>query len=168
VDTVTKAKLALTLMAAILFAGSMRMEQADWLRYLAIGMLVLALLLRFARPRYARLSARGGSRPRVRARAAVCREGRSTASPGAPHAARSVRPRREPARARPARRESANTGSVDDTRYNAVGADPYTTGEPERRFDDDDDARDDVAPDRPSPSRPRRPGGTRARTSREP
>ena len=50
-DTVTKARLALTLMAAILFAGSMRMEQADWLRYLAIGMLVIALLLRFARPR---------------------------------------------------------------------------------------------------------------------
>ena len=50
-DTLTKVKLALTLMAAILFAGSMRMEQADWLRYLAIGMLVLALLLRFVRPR---------------------------------------------------------------------------------------------------------------------
>jgi hypothetical protein len=54
----------------------------------------------------------------------------------------------------PRDRESANTGSVDDTRYNAVGADPYTTGEPERRFDDDDDARDVVAPDRQSPSRP--------------
>jgi hypothetical protein len=51
VDTLTKVKLALTLMAAILFAGSMRVEQADWLRFVAIGMLVLALLLRFVGPR---------------------------------------------------------------------------------------------------------------------
>ncbi|HZF67991.1 MAG TPA: hypothetical protein VEZ47_08130 [Gemmatirosa sp.] len=50
-DTLTKVKLALTLMAAILFAGSMRVEQADWLRFVAIGMLVLALLLRFMGPR---------------------------------------------------------------------------------------------------------------------
>lgn len=50
-DTVTKAKLALTLMAAILFAGSMRVASADWLRWVAIAMLVAALLLRFVGPR---------------------------------------------------------------------------------------------------------------------
>ncbi len=33
-------------------------------------------------------------------------------------------------------RESANTGSEEDTHYDAVASDPYTTGEPERRFDD--------------------------------
>jgi len=53
----------------------------------------------------------------------------------------------------PRDRESSNTGSVEDTRYNAVGADPYTTGEPERRFDDDV-VRDASPPERPSPSRP--------------
>lgn len=33
-------------------------------------------------------------------------------------------------------RESSNTGSTEDTSYDAHGSDPYTTGEPEKRFDD--------------------------------
>jgi hypothetical protein len=36
----------------------------------------------------------------------------------------------------PLDRESSNTGSVADTSYNARGSDPYTTGEPRKRFDD--------------------------------
>jgi protein-S-isoprenylcysteine O-methyltransferase Ste14 len=51
VDTATRAKLALIVMAAILFAGSLQLANADWLRWVAIGMLVLALLLRFVGPR---------------------------------------------------------------------------------------------------------------------
>lgn len=50
-DRLTTLKLALIVVAAILFAGSMRTEGADWLRYLAIGLLVVALLLRFVGPR---------------------------------------------------------------------------------------------------------------------
>ena len=30
--------------------------------------------------------------------------------------------------------ESSNTGSTADTSYDAVGSDPYTTGEPEKDF----------------------------------
>lgn len=53
----------------------------------------------------------------------------------------------------PRDRESSNTGSVEDTRDDAVAADPNTTGEPERRVDD---AADGARPrrDAPSPSRP--------------
>jgi hypothetical protein len=54
VDTATRAKLALIVMAAILFAGSLQLANADWLRWVAIGMLVLALLLRFVGPRRGR------------------------------------------------------------------------------------------------------------------
>ena len=50
---------------------------------------------------------------------------------------------REPDRSRDAREqnplglgprdpESSNTGSIEDTSYNARGADPYTTGEPRK------------------------------------
>jgi hypothetical protein len=35
----------------------------------------------------------------------------------------------------PRDRESSNTGSVEDTSYEAHGSDPYTTGEPRKRFD---------------------------------
>lgn len=46
-DRLTQAKLALLLIAAILFAGSLRLQGADWLRWVAIGLLVVALALRF-------------------------------------------------------------------------------------------------------------------------
>lgn len=48
-DRLTQAKLALTVVAAILFAGSMRLEDADYLRWIAIGLLAVAILLRFVR-----------------------------------------------------------------------------------------------------------------------
>ena len=45
-DWLTRAKLGLMLAAAILWAGSMWSGQ-DWLRWIAIGLLAAALLLRF-------------------------------------------------------------------------------------------------------------------------
>ena len=48
-DRMTQAKLALALVAAILFDGSMRLEHADYLRWIAIGLLAVAVLLRFVR-----------------------------------------------------------------------------------------------------------------------
>jgi hypothetical protein len=50
-DTITRAKLALALVAAILFAASMRMENADYLRWVAIALLTAAVALRFFRPK---------------------------------------------------------------------------------------------------------------------
>ena len=50
-DRLTQAKLALALVAAILFAASMRMEDADYLRWIAIALLAAAVLLRFVRRR---------------------------------------------------------------------------------------------------------------------
>ena len=44
-DRLTQAKLALVVMAAIFFAGSLRLEVA-WPNWVAIGLLVAALLLR--------------------------------------------------------------------------------------------------------------------------
>ena len=49
-DTQTRAKLALALIAFILFMGSMWSGQ-DWLRWVAIGFLAAAVLLRFLYPR---------------------------------------------------------------------------------------------------------------------
>ena len=49
-DRLTRMKLALALMAAIFFAGSMRTGQ-DWPRWVAIALLAAAVLLRFLRPR---------------------------------------------------------------------------------------------------------------------
>lgn len=49
-DRITRFKLALAVMAAILFAGSLRTDE-DWLRWLAIALLAAAVLLRFAGPR---------------------------------------------------------------------------------------------------------------------
>ena len=40
-------------------------------------------------------------------------------------------PERNPLGLGPRDRESSNTGSVEDTSYNARGSDPYTTGEPQ-------------------------------------
>jgi hypothetical protein len=48
-DRLTQGKLALALIAAILFAASMRMEDADYLRWIAIALLAAAVLLRFFR-----------------------------------------------------------------------------------------------------------------------
>jgi len=44
--------------------------------------------------------------------------------------------------------EESNTGSVEDTRYDAKDSDPYTTGEPRKSLTDSDDtiADDDAAP----------------------
>jgi hypothetical protein len=50
-DRVTQFKLALALVAAILFAASMRLEGAGYLRWVAIGLLSAAVLLRFLGPR---------------------------------------------------------------------------------------------------------------------
>lgn len=36
----------------------------------------------------------------------------------------------------PRDRDSSNTGSVEDTSYDARGSDPYTTGEPRKKLDD--------------------------------
>ena len=49
IDRFTQIKLALALMAAIFFAASMRLENADYLRWIAIGLLAAAVLLRFFR-----------------------------------------------------------------------------------------------------------------------
>ena len=46
-DTMIRIRLALALVAAILFAASTRNEQADYLRWIAIGLLVIAVALRF-------------------------------------------------------------------------------------------------------------------------
>jgi hypothetical protein len=48
-DRLTQAKLALAVVAAILFAASMRLENADYLRWTAIALLAAAVLLRFLR-----------------------------------------------------------------------------------------------------------------------
>ncbi len=48
-DTGTRAKLALALVAGIMFAASMWSGQ-DWLRWVAIGLLAAALILRFVSP----------------------------------------------------------------------------------------------------------------------
>ena len=48
-DRFTTFKLGLALGAAILFAASMR-SGLEWPRYVAIALLVVALLLRFAQP----------------------------------------------------------------------------------------------------------------------
>ena len=45
-------------------------------------------------------------------------------------------PEQNPLGLGPRDRESSNTGSVADTSYDAQGSDPYTTGEPRKRFDD--------------------------------
>jgi hypothetical protein len=50
VDRFTQFKLALALAAAILFAGSIR-TGLDWPRYVAIALLIVAVLLRFLQPR---------------------------------------------------------------------------------------------------------------------
>ena len=49
-DAMTRAKLALALVAFILFMGSMWTGQ-DWLRWVAIGFLAAAVNLRFVFPR---------------------------------------------------------------------------------------------------------------------
>jgi hypothetical protein len=53
-------------------------------------------------------------------------------------------------------RESSNTGSIEDTAYDAVASDPYLTGEPRKEFArrspdaragaGEEDATDDVPP----------------------
>ncbi len=48
-DRFTQFKLGLALAAAILFAASLR-TGLDWPRYVAIALLVVAVLLRFAQP----------------------------------------------------------------------------------------------------------------------
>jgi hypothetical protein len=48
-DTATRAKLALAVIAGILFAVSMWSGQ-DWMRWVAIGLLAAAVLLRFIYP----------------------------------------------------------------------------------------------------------------------
>lgn len=48
-DRFTTFKLALALVAAILFAASLR-SGLDWPRYVAIALLVVAVLLRFVQP----------------------------------------------------------------------------------------------------------------------
>lgn len=50
-DRVTQLKLAFALVAAVLFAASMRIEGAEFLRWTAIALLVAAVLLRFVRKR---------------------------------------------------------------------------------------------------------------------
>lgn len=49
-DRLAQAKLALLVMAAIFFAGSLR-SGLDWPRWVAIGLLIVALALRLFRPR---------------------------------------------------------------------------------------------------------------------
>lgn len=46
-------------------------------------------------------------------------------------------PERNPLGLGPRDKEGSNTGSISDTSYNALRSDPYLTGEPEKRFDDD-------------------------------
>ena len=48
-DWPTRAKLALALAAAIFLAGSIWLER-DWPRYVAMGLLAVAVLLRFVYP----------------------------------------------------------------------------------------------------------------------
>ena len=43
-------------------------------------------------------------------------------------------PERNPLGLGPRDRESSNTGSTEDTSYNAHGSDPYVTGEPQKDF----------------------------------
>ncbi len=50
-DRITQAKLALALVAAILFAASMRRDDADFLRWIAIALLAVAVALRFLQKR---------------------------------------------------------------------------------------------------------------------
>ena len=57
-DSATRAKLALALIAFILFMGSMWSGQ-DWLRWVAIGFLAAAVLLRFVYPRGGRRGDKG-------------------------------------------------------------------------------------------------------------
>jgi hypothetical protein len=51
-------------------------------------------------------------------------------------------PERNPLGLGPRDAKSSNTGSVADTSYDAVGSDPYASGEPRKDFDTDasDDA----------------------------
>jgi hypothetical protein len=63
-DRLTQAKLALVVMAAIFFAGALRLEVA-WPNWVAIALLVAALLLRAVGAR--QRSARDGSDPPDRA-----------------------------------------------------------------------------------------------------
>jgi hypothetical protein len=44
-------------------------------------------------------------------------------------------PERNPLGLGPNDRESSNTGSIEDTAYDAVASDPYLTGEPRKAFD---------------------------------
>ena len=50
-DTLTRVRLGLALVAAILFAGSTRRTDGQLLWWVAFGLLVVALLLRFVRKR---------------------------------------------------------------------------------------------------------------------
>ena len=43
-------------------------------------------------------------------------------------------PERNPLGLGPRDPEGSNTGSIEDTSYNAHGSDPYTTGEPRKDF----------------------------------
>ena len=64
-------------------------------------------------------------------------------------------PEQNPLGLGPRDRESSNTGSVADTSYAAQGSDPYTTGEPNNRFDDRSEAGSTPAdPDVPSSDEP--------------
>ena len=51
------------------------------------------------------------------------------------------------------RGEGSNTGSLEDTMYDAVASDPYTTGEPQKSFGEGERARPARADD-PGESRP--------------
>ncbi len=51
----------------------------------------------------------------------------------------------------PRDREGSNTGSVEDTSYNALGSDPYTTGEPRKDFGTDRPRRDAEGADPETP-----------------
>lgn len=51
-------------------------------------------------------------------------------------------PERNPLGLGPRDKVGSNTGSTSDTSYNALRSDPYLTGEPEKRFDDDDPGED--------------------------
>ena len=61
-------------------------------------------------------------------------------------------PERNPLGLGPRDRESSNTGSTDDTSYNARGADPYVTGEPRKEFGRGPDAGPDLPTDADTPS----------------
>ena len=49
-------------------------------------------------------------------------------------------PERNPLGIGPRDRESSNTGSTEDTSYDAYGSDPYTTGEPRKDLESDADS----------------------------